>query len=154
VSATLCRKAFEPLFLPRATHSPHTGILGTTVSRAPYPPASLCSRHSHYCKRNTEFAPLACFSAHWVLHAMCASLLALLHCPCTLHAHSSPFFCLHRVATPRSLLLHQPCGLASLSSTSHLTTRNSLTPHRDLGSNSLTGSIPDSISTLTALEFL
>ncbi|CAI7830451.1 unnamed protein product, partial [Closterium sp. NIES-53] len=59
-----------------------------------------------------------------------------------------------------------------------LTTRNSLTPHRDLrnnnltgsipasismltalalldlGSNSLTGSIPDSISTLTALEFL
>ncbi|CAI7830095.1 unnamed protein product, partial [Closterium sp. NIES-53] len=37
---------------------------------------------------------------------------------------------------------------------SRLTTRNSLNPHRNLWSNNLTGSIPDSISALTALEYL
>ncbi|CAI7896240.1 unnamed protein product [Closterium sp. NIES-53] len=73
----------------RPTHSPHTGISTLTLSTAPFPTASFRSCTSGPCKRRTGFAPPACCSVHWVLHAMCASLLALL-CPCTLHAHSFP----------------------------------------------------------------
>ncbi|CAI7896242.1 unnamed protein product [Closterium sp. NIES-53] len=143
------------------TH-PHTGISALILSRAPFPTASPHSRHSQGCKRRTRFAPPACCSVHWVLHAMCASLLALFLCPCTLHAHSFPPLLSaslhHAVFLPFVVVIRSyalPAKVRKQGFEPLVSSRLTHSPpYRDLSTNSLTGSIPDIISALENLQDL
>ncbi|CAI7801497.1 unnamed protein product [Closterium sp. NIES-53] len=169
-----------PLVLPRATHSPHTGLFGATNSRAPFPTASLRSGHSDTCKRHNGFAPPACCFAHWFpppfvdKHLSLSSYHAQLTHPTQVsfrqrshRLHSRQHLCAEGSDMAvswwqQSHGLHSRQNLCAEGSdmavrgimASRLTTRNSLIPHRYFGDNDLTGSIPDSISALTALELL
>ncbi|CAI7837059.1 unnamed protein product, partial [Closterium sp. NIES-53] len=58
----------------------------------------------------------------------------------------------HLCAEGSDMAVRGTLGLLHLPSP--LTMRNSLTPHRYIERNNLTGSIPDSIAALTALEYL